>query len=316
MPPGISAESPMGMISRTGRNRSRPSRSAKKMRSFQPPPSHPPPAPGESLRRRRPEVPDVLLQSGKPRWREHLGPAVVILVGVLVVVAVGLVLRAARSAEPVAEPDPVVGEVTDPGLAQMPIPLPSPSISTSPAPINSIVFEEGGVADSVDLADEGKIDWVHWGEEGPYAMERSAKGDFAILEGTPAAPRERHTLSPQRFRWSGGTPAAGNTGTNSGIRTCGAGNGFTLTAPARTERTTLRLYLGVAGAKGRLKLKLSTGGEAVTTVLTHRGDDLETVKYTINYRATGPGKISIEWITEESFDADCGGVALQAATLF
>ncbi|MBB4741018.1 hypothetical protein BJY16_004477 [Actinoplanes octamycinicus] len=257
----------------------------------------------------------MLLETGRPRWRDHLVPAAVILVGVLAVVAVGLGVRASRSAEPV-HTQPVVAEVTDAPVAQVPIPLPSPSVSTTPVPVNSIVVEEGGVPDTVDLAAEGKIDWVHWGEAGPYAMERSARGGFAILEGTPDAPRERHTLSPQRFRWTGGTPAAGNSGTTSGVRTCGEGNGFRLSAPATTNPMRLRLYLGVSGATGLLKLKLSSGGKTVTTEMTQRGSSLETAKYTIDYQATKAGKISIEWITDESFAADCGGVALQAATLF
>ncbi|GIE86895.1 hypothetical protein [Actinoplanes regularis] len=272
------------------------------------------------MRRRRPEVPDVLLKTNKPTWREHLGPAAVIMVGVLAVVLVGIVARVSRSDRPAAT-GPVTGSVTDPTLDQVPIPLPSPSVSTSPAPINSITIEQGSVPDSVDLAHEGKIDWVHWGEGGTYSLERSAAGGFAILEGTPDAPRRRHTLSPERFRWSGGTPAAGNDGTTSGIRTCGADNGFTLSAPATPEPRKLRLYLGVTAGRGLLRIKLSTGDlvtgdKAITSELVEDGDALKTAKYTISYRATGPGRISIEWITDESFSSDCGGVALQAATLF
>ncbi|GIF03772.1 hypothetical protein [Actinoplanes siamensis] len=267
------------------------------------------------LRRRRPEVPDVLLAPGRPRWREHLAPAVVILGGVLVVVLVGVAALVSRSGRH-PENDPVAGAAAEPTLDQVPIPLPSPSLSTSPAPINAITVEQGTVPDSVDLSDEGKVDWVHWGEEGVYSLERDAGGNFAILEGTPDAPRRRHTVSPERFRWSGGTPAAGSGGATSGIRTCGAGNGFTLSAPATPQPRKLRLYLGVLNGQGLLRLKLTTGGKTVTSRLDQRGSSLRTAKYTVSYRATGPGKISIEWITEKSFDDDCGGVALEAATLF
>lgn len=256
----------------------------------------------------------MLLKPGRPFWKEHLGPGVVILAGVLVVLLVGLIAGLSRSGRP-AESDPLAGAVTDPTLEQVPIPLPSPSVSVSPEPVNAITIEQGSVANTVDLSDEGRIDWVHWGEDGTYSMERDADGGFAILEGTPDAPRQRHTLSPERYRWSGGTPAAGNDGTTSGIRTCGAGNGFTLTAPATPEPRKLRLYLGVAGGQGLLTMKLTTGGTAVTSRLAGRGDALTTARYTVSYRATKPGKISIEWITEKSFDEDCGGVALEAATL-
>jgi hypothetical protein len=267
------------------------------------------------LRRRRPEVPDVLLGPGKTRWREHLGPAVVILIGVLVVVLVGVVALIARSGDP-SDTDPRAGAVAEPTTEEMPIPLPSPSVSTSPAPVNAITVEEGSPPDTVNLSDEGKIDWVHWGEDGTYSLERDAKGGFAILEGTPDAPRHRHTLSPERFRWTGGAPAAGSDGTTSGIRTCGAGNGFTLTAPATPQPRKLRLYVGVAGGQGLLRLKLTTGGETITSRIVQHSSSLATSRYTISYRSTRPGKISIEWITEKAFDTDCGGVALEAATLF
>ncbi|BCY07991.1 hypothetical protein L3i22_030790 [Actinoplanes sp. L3-i22] len=272
------------------------------------------------LRRRRLEVPDVLLKPGKRQWREHLGPAMVIMVGVLVVVLVGIAALVSRNSGH-SDADPAAGALIDPTLDQVPIPLPSPSVSTSPAPINAITIEQGTVPDIVDLSDEGKIDWVHWGENGLYSLERNATGGFAILEGTPSAPRQRHTLSPERFRWTGGAPAADNAGTTSGVRTCGAGNGFTLSAPATPEPRKLRLYLGVSGAEGLLKLKLTTGslitgGDSVTSRIVEEKSSMTTAKYTISYRSTKPGKISIEWITEKSFDSDCGGVALEAATLF
>src|SRR5690349_18274472 len=165
MRPETSAESPMRMINRMGRTRSRPSPSSRKMRSFHPLPSILFPTLGEQLlRRRRIEVPNVLLKPGKPQWREHLGPAVVILVGVLIVVLVGTAALVSRSSGH-ADADPAAGAITEPTLDQVPIPLPSPSISVSPAPINSITIEQGGVPDSVDLSDEGTSDWVHWGED-------------------------------------------------------------------------------------------------------------------------------------------------------
>ncbi|AEV83773.1 hypothetical protein ACWT_2668 [Actinoplanes sp. SE50] len=255
----------------------------------------------------------MLLKPGSPRWRDHLGPAVVILIGVLLVVAVGVVAKLSHGDHPAA--DPVTGAVVEPTVEQVPIPLPSPSITESAPPVNAISVEEGSIPDTVDLSAEGTIDWVHWGEDGTYSLERSSSGGFAILEGTPDAPRRRHTLSPQRYVWSGGTPAPKNAGATSGVRTCGTGNGFTLSAPATPDQRTLRLYLGVAGATGTLRLKLTTGGETYTSALTRKAATLATTRYTINYRSTGPGKISVEWITGKTFDPDCGGVALEAATL-
>ncbi|MEV6343665.1 hypothetical protein [Actinoplanes sp. NPDC051851] len=256
----------------------------------------------------------MLLEPKGPWWKEYLGPAAVILAGVLAVLTVAGVLYG-LSHPPATDATPLVGEVADPATG-VPIPLPSPSPSMSTTPIDDITFERGTVPDTVNLSSEGKIDWVHWGEEGTYSLERATGGGFAILEGTPSSPRRRHTLSPEKFRWTGGTPAPKDTGTTSGIRTCGKGHGFTLSAPAGPEPQTLRLYVGAVAARGELRMSLNTGGETVTTTFEQKGTSMATARYTVSYRASATGKISIEWITDKSYDEDCGGVALQAATLF
>jgi hypothetical protein len=156
---------------------------------------------------------------------------------------------------------------------------------------------------------------VHWGQDGTFSLERDADGGFDILEGAPTAPRVRHSLSPQRFAWSGGKPVARSDGTTTGIRTCGKGNGFTLTAPAGRADRTLRVYVGAFAARGRLEARLSTGGETVVGRLEERDDKLATAVFRVTYRAPKDGTLKLNWVTEDSFDRDCGGVALQAATL-
>jgi hypothetical protein len=246
------------------------------------------------------------------RWRQRVEPAAVILAGVLAVITVGVIIhsRTTRDDEPAAAPP-----AATPTDEQVPIPLPSATPSPSMTPIDSIVVERVSVATTVDLASEGTVDWVHWGEQGRFSLERDRDGDFAILEGTPGEPRQRHTASPERFTWAGGRPMASSSGVASGIRTCGDGNGFTLSAPATTGSNTLKLYVGAINARGSLRLQLSTGGEAYTDLFTGRGDSMATTAYVVSYRASGTGKISIKWITDAAFGEDCGGVALQAATL-
>ncbi|MEU4420493.1 hypothetical protein AB0F81_07680 [Actinoplanes sp. NPDC024001] len=255
----------------------------------------------------------MLLEKGWRRWQEHFATAGVILLGVLAVLSFGLVVRA-RSADRAAPAATTPGPA-EPTAAQVPIPLPSPSPSVSIRLLNSITVERVPVGDTVNLAAEGEADWVHWGEQGEYSLERKANGNFAILEDTPDAPRARLDDSPQRYRWTGGSPMARATGVTSGVRTCGVGKGFTLSAPAGAQSRTLLLYLGVSSGEGRLRLRLSTGGKAWTDRWAQRGSQLSTAVYTVHYGATATGKISVEWITEESFDDDCGGVVLLAAAL-
>ena len=289
--------------------------------------------------RRATVVPPALLdEEPARRWSEFAMPAAVILAGVLIVVAFGFIInRAMRSddsdrALPAVQP-PALGQFTDPPTDQGAIPLPSarsasPSAKPSPSPTSkpparkapppdkgSVKVQRSGVGGLVSLSDEGSRDWVHWGQESTFSLERDKNGGFAILEGAPTAPRFRHALSPQRFSWQGGSPVDHSDGTPTGIRTCGKGNGFTISAPAAKSPRTLRLYVGVVAGRGRLNARLSTGGGTSSGTLEQRAGTMSTAVFTITYRAPKDGKLQLSWVTEQSFNSDCGGVALEAATL-
>jgi hypothetical protein len=274
------------------------------------------------------------------RWNETLSSAAVILAGVLVVVGFGFVAsRAMRShsdAPNVSVPQaPALGEVTLPSssASQGLIPLTSPSPSSSPsttspspslppssktvppADVGAISISTGGVAPTVNLTAEGTTDWVHWGEQSTFSLERDKQGGFAILEGAPTAPRFRHALSPQKFSWTGGDPVDRSDGTTTGIRTCGKGNGFNITAPAGNGTRTLRLYVGIISGRGELDAKLTTGSATASTTIEQKDGAFHTAVLTLKYRAPKDGKISLRWTTTAAFGTGCGGVALQAATL-
>lgn len=273
------------------------------------------------------------------RWNETLSSAAVILAGVLVVVGFGFAAsRAMRShsdAPNVAVPEaPALGEVTLPsspvsqGLIQLTSPSPSPSASASasatatapptatkaPDP-GALTITTGAVPGTVDLSAEGSRDWVHWGEQSTFSLERDKNGGFAILEGAPTAPRFRHALSPQQFTWNGGDPVDHTDGTTTGIRTCGAGNGFSISAPAGDTTRTLRLYVGIISGKGRLSAKLTTGSASASATLQQSDGTFHTAVLTLRYRAPKDGRITLRWNTDAAFGTGCGGVALEAATL-
>jgi hypothetical protein len=290
------------------------------------------------------DLPAGLLDDGSERrFSELIVPASVILAGVLVVVvfAVGVTLGIRSRERPVVEvpvrpPALGTGPLAPDDQAPIPIPSstasgsanPSPSVTRNPPPSRSrtrpttppvdtgaITIRRDEVPSRVDLSAEGTRDWVHWGEQNTFSLERRADGGFAILEGTPTAPRFRHALSPQRFVWEDGSPVDRSNGTPTGIRTCGTRNGFAVTAPAGRGNRTLRLYVGVSLARGRLDARLSSGGQRVSATLQSRAPGMDTAVFTLAYRAPRNGsKITIDWVTEASFDSDCGGVALQAAT--
>jgi hypothetical protein len=291
--------------------------------------------------RRRAAVPPRLLDDRQRSRSEFFGPAAVILAGVLLVVAFGFIIGRAmgnddnRQAIPGKQP-PALGDVPLSPADQFPIPLPSASDEPdpptgTPAPTRttttppatprptpdrgSVLVARNDVPARVDLSGEGSRDWVHWGEQSTFSLERRADGDFQILEGAPTAPRFRHGFSRERFSWNGGSPVASSDGTPTGIRTCGKDNGFTISAPAGTATRTLKLYVGALASRGKLTAKLSVGSASAGSTFEERSNNLDTAVFVITYRAPKNGKINLSWITEESFSRDCGGVALEAATL-
>ncbi|GAA3960711.1 hypothetical protein [Actinoplanes auranticolor] len=293
--------------------------------------------------RRGAAVPPLLLDDGRRRLTEFLMPAAVILAGVLIVVAFGFIISRAvrddnKQAIPPVQP-PALGDVPlNPPADQFPIPLPSASDSRPPSPSptpsksrttrpapttttpkppdqGSVKVARNDVPSRVDLTAEGSRDWVHWGEQSTFSLERRADGDFQILEGAPTAPRFRHGFSDELFSWRDGSPVNDSDGTPTGIRTCGKGNGFTISAPAGTSTRTLRLYVGALAGRGKLTARLSAGSASATSTFEERSNNLDTAVFVITYRAPRNGKINLSWITEEAFSQDCGGVALEAATL-
>jgi hypothetical protein len=290
--------------------------------------------------RRGVAVPPEMLEARPRRLAEYAMPAAVILAGVLIVVAFGFIInRAMRSDDDnaIPAPQPPALGLNPPPTDQAIIPLPSPTgpaepatttptpsstsrppaRKTAPPPVDngSIRIVRAAAPSLVDLSAEGSRDWVHWGEQSTFSLERDKDGNFAILEGSPIAPRFRHALSPQRFSWQDGDPVDHSDGTPTGIRTCGKGNGFTLSTPATGSARTLRLYIGVLAARGRLEARLSTGGGTTLATVEQKGNSLSTAVFVVTYRAPKDGKLNLNWTTEAAFDSDCGGVALEAATL-
>ncbi|GAA0581413.1 hypothetical protein GCM10010172_77990 [Paractinoplanes ferrugineus] len=273
------------------------------------------------------------------RRNEILSSASVILAGVIVVVGFGFVASRVINGEggnPLPDPPPTaaLGGADLPSGSPAPIPIGSPSPSVPPSPSRSVTpppatskpttkppfpgsiqIDASAVPGSVDLTAEGTSDWVHWGLNGTFSLERRKSGGFKILEGTPTAPRFKHALSPEFFRWTGGDPVDRSDGTTTGIRTCGTGNAFSISAPASTTARTLRLYVGVIDAKGELSASLSAGSAKAARSVQQRDGTFRTLVYTVTYRAPAATRINFKWNTVQALGDGCGGVALQAATL-
>jgi hypothetical protein len=164
----------------------------------------------------------------------------------------------------------------------------------------------------VNLSAEGSLDWVHWGLTNAGSLNRKSGGSGAIRDAGGTS-RGRYDTNPQRFSWTGGTPAGSASGTPTGVYTCGTGGNFAIQVSASPTTRTLHLYAGAWLARGRLTARL--GAETVTGSVTDRDASTTTARFVIRFRAAAGANLSITWTTAESFNSSCGNVDIQAATL-
>ncbi|MET8304306.1 hypothetical protein ACFYON_03420 [Micromonospora sp. NPDC005686] len=226
---------------------------------------------------------------------------------------------------PVAPPGPVglpneAGEtVVNPGLRprqRPPSPSPSPSTpspSPSSAPPPTVTVTRAEVPATVDLTAAGPADWVHWGLNGADRTVRKRGGSGEIRDEGGRGRRESFSNNPEAYAWRDGVPVASASGTMSGVYTCHRGNGFTLAVAADGSLRTVRLYAGLWMARGRLDVRVSTGGP-VTTLRMEDPHTALTTEFTVKYRAPRGAKLLLNWTVEESL-GDCGNVSLQAVAL-
>lgn len=170
---------------------------------------------------------------------------------------------------------------------------------------------------TVDLSAEGTSDWVHWGLTGLSVNRKSGVtpqiGDYSLLGvGVPA----QLTGNPTLFSWSGGTPSASASNVGTGLWLVGLNNGFRITVPADTTARTLKIYVGLWAARGRLDARLSDGSapDYVDTSNVNSSNTSNAV-YTVGFRAASAGQtLTVSWAANQTFN-EFGNVTLLAATL-
>jgi len=171
---------------------------------------------------------------------------------------------------------------------------------------------------SVDLTAEGTIDWAHWGLNSQSSFDHRAGVPQKISTFTQIGSGvvQRQRASPTSYSWTNGTPNLSVTNTPSGVYRVGTGTGFQFTVPADTNLRTLRVYLGLWDAQGRLEVTLSDGSAPafLDTSLVNQTDTSNGL-YRIDYRAASAGQtLTIRWTVQASFNT-FGNVTLQSATL-
>ncbi|MGC4855589.1 hypothetical protein ACLQ24_19885 [Micromonospora sp. DT4] len=198
-----------------------------------------------------------------------------------------------------------------------PEPIPSTSAPVPPpekpsAPLLSVSRAE--VPAAVDLTAVGTRDWMHWGWRGGNSTVRKRSGSGEIVDGGGRGRRIGWDGNQEVVRWSDGAPERSDHGSSDGVYTCGVGNGFSLAVAGSGTPRTVQLYAGIWMARGRLDVRLSTGG----TVSTLRLEDpytSQSAQFVIRFTAPKDARLVVTWTVEKVFTERCGNVGLQAVAL-
>ncbi len=170
---------------------------------------------------------------------------------------------------------------------------------------------------NINLKTEGTTDWAHWGLNSAASYNRKNIASPQIGNFTPIGTTSvlRYTNNGNSFTWTSGTPTASAASTTTGVYLYNLGSGFQLTVPADTTPRTLKLYVGVWAAGGRLEAVLSDGSASPLVDYSIISPNVRNGVYALNYRAASAGKnLVVRWTVNSNTNA-VGNVTLQAATL-
>ncbi len=191
-------------------------------------------------------------------------------------------------------------------------------VTVNPATKGVLSGSMAAAPTTVDLTAEGVLDWAHWGLAAATSFDHKAGVTSAISNYTTigSAAVQRQLQSPTSCGWTGGTPTASATSTPTGVYLMGVNNGFQLALPADTTKRTLRLYVGVWAAQGKLEASLSDGSAtAFSDMAVINQTATSNAVYTLDYQAGSAGQtLTVKWTVQSVFNT-YGNATLQAATV-
>jgi len=189
---------------------------------------------------------------------------------------------------------------------------------TLAAPTDSLSGTEGAQPTTVNLTTEGTLDWVYWYNVGTNitfehksVATQSISNYTAVGKGTVSFAKRA-----TNFKWTDGTPKVKGF-MDKGLYVAGLNNGFQLTVPAGTTPQTLKVYVGVTNAQGKLTATLSDNiASPYTDSSLNITSGTELGMYTITYNAASSGQtLTITFIVQANQPKVTSRVILQAATL-
>jgi len=171
--------------------------------------------------------------------------------------------------EAVATVDNGIVRATGPGTANIVATIQGHTATSKVSVMDTVADGNASVtwsnpADSVDLTEEGTVDWIHLGgtERASGTVDQVEINRKDVAEEQIAYRKIGDAKdgllpnSPATMSWSDGRPAASVSGTRQGAVYNGVGGGWQLDIPAAETDRTLTVYTGAWSAKSKLELEL------------------------------------------------------------
>jgi hypothetical protein len=174
---------------------------------------------------------------------------------------------------------------------------------------------------TVNLTNEGTVDWAHWGRNSATAFDRKNSVTQRLTNVTKIGAGELGWFGDDTtgYTWTGGPPTASATNTTTGILTNTAvGNGFEMIIPADQTLRTLRVYVGVWNSRGQLEATLLDGSapQVIDATLDHSSGPAKHGYYEIKFKSATPGqRLRVRFTIQNLYFVPYGNVTWEAATL-
>jgi hypothetical protein len=171
----------------------------------------------------------------------------------------------------------------------------------------------------VDLTEEGRTDWTHWGLFTKNSFNHKGAVLPQISNFQPIADRtvRQYEDNAAGFSWTNGTPEVVATDTHTGVYVYGLGSGFEITVPADPMPRKLKVYVGLYGAQGRFEANLTDfSAPPFTDTSLENPYNNRVGVYTLQYHSALSGQsLVIRYTASFLHDTRYGNVTFQAATL-
>jgi hypothetical protein len=185
---------------------------------------------------------------------------------------------------------------------------------------NALVVSSGSPSSTVNVTSEGKLDWAVWGAAATTtASQKKIMNSIASVSQIGTGAISTFSQTSPAFSWTLDGPTASHTAKQAkGIQVSTTNGGFAIKVNATTSARTLKLYVGLANADGKLEASMSDGTSAAQTATVSSSAATTNRVLTITFAGTAPTlatsaspTLNVNWTKT----AGSGNIRLLGATL-